>query len=91
MKTSIENINGTNCIVIDGQPIDSLAFKTFRPTANNLSDFYKAGVRIFNVFCSGLRSGIQMPYSLFDETWFGDSSSYVFFYHSINLANNYRY
>ncbi|MBR2043610.1 MAG: hypothetical protein IJ946_04655 [Clostridia bacterium] len=73
MKTCIKNINGTNRILVDGKPIDSLAFKSFRPTVNNVGDFYKAGVRIFHPYCTGLRSGIQMPYSLYGELWFGDN------------------
>lgn len=73
MKTCVKKINGTNRILVDGKPIDSLAFKSFRPTLNNVGDFYKAGVRIFHVFCSGLKSGIKMPYSLYGETWFGDN------------------
>ncbi len=72
MKTSVKKINGVNRITVDGKPIDSIAFKSFRPTLNNVGDFYKAGVRIFHVFCSGLKSGIKMPYSLYGETWFGD-------------------
>jgi len=73
LKTCIKNINGVNRILVDGKPIDSLTFKSFRPTLNNVGDFYKAGVRIFHVFCSGLKSGIKMPYSLYGETWFGDN------------------
>lgn len=73
METKIIQKNGTNHICIDGKIIDSVAFKTFRPTPNNVGDFYRAGVRIFHVFCSGLPSGLKMPYSLYGETWFGDN------------------
>ena len=62
METRIEKIGGVNHICVDGKVIDTLGFKSFRPTLNNVGDFYKAGVRIFHCFVSGLRSGIQMPY-----------------------------
>ena len=72
METKIIQKNGVNHISVDGKIIDSVAFKTFRPTLNNVGDFYRAGVRIFHVFCSGLPSGLKMPYSLYGETWFGE-------------------
>lgn len=72
MKTSIETKNGVKYVAVNGEIIDTLAFKSFRPTLNNVSDFYKAGVRIFHVYCSGLSSALKVPYSLYGETWFDD-------------------
>lgn len=72
MNVRIMNQNGVSTLLADGKPIDSLAFKSFRPTKNNVSDFYNAGVRIFHVYCSGLLSALKMPYSSYGETWFGD-------------------
>ena len=72
MKTKIVKENGVNQIEVDGKIIDAVAFKTFRPTLNNVGDFYKSGVRIFHVFVSGLKSGIKMPYSAYGEVWFGE-------------------
>ena len=72
MRTKIVKQNGVNYIEADGKVIDTLAFKSFRPTANNVSDFYKAGVRIFHVYVSGLTSALKVPYSQYGETWFGD-------------------
>ena len=71
METKIVKIGGVNHVCVDGKVIDTLGFKSFRPTLNNIGDFYKAGVRIFHCFVSGLRSGIQMPYSAYGEVWFG--------------------
>ncbi len=71
MKTEIIRKKGVCHIACDGKIIDSLAFKSFRPTENNVGDFYRAGVRIFHVYCSGLPSGLKMAYSLYGETWFG--------------------
>ncbi len=72
MRTQIIKQNGVPYVAVDGKPIDTLAFKSFRPTANNVSDFYKAGVRIFHVYVSGLTSALDVPYSQYGETWFGD-------------------
>ena len=72
MKTKIVKKNGVPYIAVDGKPIDTLAFKSFRPTANNVSDFYKAGIRLFHVYVSGLQSALKVPYSQYGETWFGD-------------------
>lgn len=72
MTTKIVTKNGVKYIEIDGKIVDTLSMKSFRPTKNNVSDFYKAGVRIFHVYCSGLTSALKVPYSLYGETWFGD-------------------
>lgn len=72
MQTKVVKKNGVPYIAVDGNVIDTLAFKSFRPTANNVSDFYKAGVRIFHAYVSGLTSALKVPYSQFGETWFGD-------------------
>lgn len=59
---------------IDGKIVDSLSMKSFRPTKNNISDFYKAGVRIFHAYISGLASALGIPYSMYGETWFCDKN-----------------
>ena len=61
MDIRVDKFGGYNRLIDDkGQPIDFLAFKSFRPTENNVSDFYREGVRVFHVYCSGLRSAIKM-------------------------------
>lgn len=72
MKVQIVKQNGVPYISADGKLIDTLAFKSFRPTGNNVSDFHTAGVRIFHVYVSGLTSALKVPYSQYGETWFGD-------------------
>ena len=72
MKTSLKKINGVTYIEVDGKVIDTLAMKSFRPTKNNVSDFYKAGVRIFHAYVSGLQAALKIPYSLLGEVWMGD-------------------
>ena len=74
MKSCIVRNNGKLAISVDGKIISDVSFKSFRPTYNNVSDFYKAGVKLFNVYCSGLISALGVPYSLYGETWFGDNN-----------------
>ncbi len=56
MKSKIVSYKGKKHIAVDGKIIDSLSMKSFRPTKNNIGDFYAAGVRVFHVYCSGLTS-----------------------------------
>ncbi|MBR6765860.1 MAG: hypothetical protein IKM06_05170 [Clostridia bacterium] len=74
MRTSIEKVNGVSYVAVDGKITDTLALKSFRPTKNNVSDFYKAGVRIFHAYISGLQAALKIPYSLFGEVWMGDKT-----------------
>ncbi len=73
MKSSIKKINGVNTVLVDGKPIETLSFKSFRPQEFNVKDFYKAGIRIFNINCSGIISALKSPYSLFGPVWVGDN------------------
>lgn len=72
MISKIYKINGEYCFQVNDKIIQPLAFKSFRPTEKNVKEFYDAGVRLFHVYCSGLPSGLKVPYSLYGETWFGD-------------------
>lgn len=72
MKSELIRENGKLAISVDGKILHDLSFKSFRPTKNNVSDFYKAGIRLFNVYCSGCMSALNVPYSLYGETWFGE-------------------
>lgn len=57
---------------INGQLYEPLSFKSFRPNPANISEFYGAGVRLFSVLTTGVRSALGVPYSLFGESWIGD-------------------
>ena len=60
-------------IVIGDKEYPPFAFKTFRPTERNISDFYKAGVRLFCVLSTGISSATKgVPYSHFGESWIDD-------------------
>ena len=57
---------------INGKLYAPLSFKSFRPNPTNISDFYKAGVRLFSVLSSGIINALGVPYSHFGESWIGD-------------------
>lgn len=71
-KVSLVRRNGRLQIAIDGKIYDPLSFKSFRPTERNISDFYKAGVRLFSILSSGMICMLGVEYSLFGESWVGD-------------------
>jgi len=73
MKCEIKKVNGVNTLVVDGTPLDTLSFKSFRPQERNVTDFFNAGVRIFNINCSGIISALKSPYSLFGPVWVGEN------------------
>lgn len=71
MNCKVVRDNGVLKIDIDGQLFDPLSFKSFRPNPNNVSEFYRAGVRLFSVLTSGVTSALGVPYSLYGESWTG--------------------
>ncbi len=71
MTTKLCRENGVLKIRIDDQVYEPLSFKSFRPTERNISDFHKAGLRLFTILSSGLHSILGVPYSLYGESWLG--------------------
>ena len=72
MKTKVIRDNGVLKIDIGGKIYDPLSFKSFRANPKNVSEFYKAGVRLFSVLSSGVTSALGVPYSLYGESWVGE-------------------
>ncbi len=72
MTTRIKLTHSSPSVFIDGCDYGRLAFKTFRAAEKNISAFYDAGVRLFNVLTGSINCMIGVPYSLFGETWVGD-------------------
>ncbi|MBD8946672.1 MAG: hypothetical protein EGR97_05080 [Clostridiales bacterium] len=72
MKCRVERKKGRVFININNTNYFPLAFKTFRACDKNISDFYNAGIRLFNVLTGSITSAIGLPYSLFGETWLDD-------------------
>lgn len=72
MKCELKKVNGVTCISIDGTEHVPVSFKSFRPTKRNITDFYNAGIRLFNILTSGITSAVGVPYTLFGESWIDD-------------------
>ena len=72
MNVQIKRDNGLLKVDIDGKLYAPLSFKSFRPNPKNVSEFYKAGVRLFSVLSSGIINALGVPYSRFGESWVGD-------------------
>lgn len=73
MKCELKKENGSLGICINGTVYPPLSFKSFRPTERNITDFYNAGIRLFNILSSGIISAIGVPYSLYGESWIGEN------------------
>ena len=74
MTVSITRDHGMLKVDINGTLYAPLSFKSFRPNPQNISEFYKAGVRLFSVLSSGIISALGVPYSKFGESWIGENS-----------------
>ena len=72
MEVKLTRVGGSLKVDIDGNIYEPLSFKSFRPSARNISDFHKAGVRLFSILSSGMISMLGVPYSLYGESWVGD-------------------
>lgn len=73
MKAEILNTGFGPRIYVDNKELPPFAFKSFRPTKKNISDFYNAGVRTFCVLSTGIMSATKgVPYSHFGESWIDD-------------------
>ena len=72
MKVEKVRVNGRMCIKINDEIIPPLSFKSFRPTPRNVSDFYKAGLKLYCILTSGMINRLGSPYSLYGESWIGD-------------------
>ncbi|MDD5603187.1 MAG: hypothetical protein PHG48_03755, partial [Eubacteriales bacterium] len=77
MRTRLVKHNGVIKMDLDGRIIEPLAFRSFRPTNRNISDFSDAGIKIMNIFTTGLNSALGVPYSLYGDSWTG-SGKYDF-------------
>ncbi len=59
MKAKLTRENGILKVDIDGRLYNPLSFKSFRPNPNNVSEIYKAGIRLFSVLSSGITSALR--------------------------------
>ncbi len=71
MIAKLRRVNGVLKVDIDGKIFESLSFKSFRPTPQNISDFKNSGVQLFSILSSGRDCAYGIPYSLYGESWLG--------------------
>lgn len=74
MKVEKVRYGGRLCIKINDEIIPPLSFKSFRPTPKNVSDFYKAGLKLYCILTSGMLNRLGSPYSLYGESWIDDET-----------------
>ena len=72
MLSRIITHNGNRIFEIDGKHYVPAAFRSFRPTPANVSAFYRSGLRLFQMQCSGLKNTWNLPYSNYGPAWVGD-------------------
>ena len=72
MLSRIVTQNGSKVFEIDGKTFIPAAFRSFRPTPANVSLFYRNGVRLFQMQCTGLNNTWKLPYSNYGPVWVGD-------------------
>ena len=72
MLARIIKQNGNRVFEIDGKTYLPAAFRSFRPTPANVSLFYRNGIRLFQMQCSGRNSTLGLPYSNYGAAWVGD-------------------
>ena len=74
-KPYIERKNGATLLHIGDEALWYAAFRSFRPSEENLPDFYGKGFRLFCIHSSGIMTALAqrtIPYSEFGEVWSGD-------------------
>lgn len=72
MQSRIVCHNGNRFFEINGRRYIPAAARSFRPTPANITLFYRNGIRLFQVQCSGIKNTLGIPYSLFGGCWVGD-------------------
>ena len=71
LRASVTEKDGVYQICINDKVYPSLSFRSFRPTARNISQFYAEGVRLMSIFHTGLDCTLDVPYSYYGEIWTG--------------------
>ena len=75
MKSEIITKNNVTCLRINGHELPFAATRSFRPESRIIHDFSAHGIRLFNIFPSGIMTALNkrtVPYSRFGSVWVGD-------------------
>ena len=70
----VTKINGTTQLMVNGHALYYAAFRSFRPSNDNVPDFYEKGFKLFCIHSSGIMTALAnrtIPYSEFGEVWAG--------------------
>lgn len=76
MQAEIVRENGSTVLRINGNDFCYAAFRSFRPSSDNVVDFSQSGYRIFCIHSSGIMTALAnrtIPYSEFGPVWTGDN------------------
>ena len=77
MHANIVRRNGYLGLEMDGKVYSPVALRSFRPDGRILRDFARNDFELFNVFPSGMMTGLAnrtIPYSQFGEVWSGENT-----------------
>ena len=75
LKAAIARENGTTRLRTDNKDFYYSAFRSFRPSKDNVADFYDKGFKLFCIHSSGIMTALAnrtIPYSEYGAVWIGD-------------------
>ena len=75
IDVKIKNENGTILLSLNGKALYYAAFRSFRPSEDNVPDFYDKDFKLFCIHSSGIMTALAnrtVPYSEYGEVWAGD-------------------
>jgi beta-galactosidase len=72
MRATLINQNGNIKIKINGKIFNPQCFRSFKPEAESIKHFTEAGIRLMNIFPTGVKNRLGTAYSPFGEVWIGE-------------------
>ncbi|MBQ8081712.1 MAG: hypothetical protein IJ240_07410 [Clostridia bacterium] len=72
MNAQLIHENGVAKIRINGETVSSVSFRSFRPQPGITKAFGDGGIRLMNIYPSGILNTLHVPYSQFGEYWLGE-------------------
>ena len=75
IKSDILRKNGATILAAGDKEFYCAAFRSFRPSRDNVPDFYNKGFRLFLIHSSGIMTALAnrtVPYSEYGEVWAGE-------------------
>ena len=72
MNAKLTFEQGAPRLVINGEEISTVSFRSFWPQPGITRDFGEGGIRLMSVYPSGILCSLGVPYSQFGEFWVGE-------------------